>query len=422
MREQQVACAPSCELGGKPVSAGGRRLVREGVQFAAWQVRLGGEVVEESARLDAWLKALAGREAALAEQAREYEVLQERAAAAVAARDAAQAKFQEAAAAQRVAWAAARAAKLKPTEAPDLLRANDAIKQALEGLKTASAALGQLNLEVARARTQGEVSLKARERLKAEIRRLTPLGQQARVLQAEVDAAIKALDAAKEERARARTALLEAARPEAEALEKAWVKAGQGVLRPADEAWAGCGEEGCEVAALPRAMACRRDRAGAGCSDDPAVKELLARLQSAARARAEEKASQVGSESAVQARAQLDRALSSALQAVLGLEGAESKRAAVLRAVANARTPEGGLSKEASRALKELADALAEGHPAGPHLAEALTAADTVPSAAQLEAERQALLGLAATLERVQEGQRAWAHLARRLGELRLAL
>jgi len=418
VREQQVACAPSCDLEGKPLNAGGRRPVREGVQFAAWQVRLGGEAVEDAVGLDAWVKALEGREAALAQQAREYEALQAKAAAALGARDAAQAKLVEAVAAQKAAVAAARAAKLKPAEAPDVVKANEALAPAQEALKAAALALGQLNLEVARGRSQGEAWVKARERLKAELRRVTPLNQEAGTLQAEVDAATKALDAAKVERARARAALLEA-----EALEKAWVQAGQGVLRPGDEAWAGCGGDGCSVASLPRAAACRGDRAGAGCPDDPAVKDLLSRLQAAAKARADEKASRAGSEPGAQARAQLDRALSSALQAALALEGHDSKLAAVLRAVATERTPEGGLSQGAARGLKEIGDALGTaGHPAAPQVAEAVAAAAMVPSAGQLESERQALLGLATTLERVQEGQRAWAHLARRLGELRLAL
>jgi hypothetical protein len=423
LREQEVACAPSCDLQGKPLNAGGRRLVREGVQFAAWQVRLGGSAVEEAGRLAAWLKALEGREAALAQQVKEYEALQGKAAEALTARDAAQAKAIEAVAAQKAAVAAARAAKLKPAEAPDVAKANEALAQSMQALKTAAAALAQVNADLLRGRAQGEAWTKARERLKAEIRRLGAVSQQAGTLQAAVDSATKALDEAVAERARARTALLDAARPEAEGLERAWVAAGQGMLRPGDEAWAGCGGDDCAVASLPRAVACRADRTGAGCADDAAVKELLSRLKAAASRRAEQKAARLGAEGTAQARAKLDRALSSAIQVLLALEGPEAKRTAVLRAVATERTPEGGLSAGAARALKELADGLgAGGHPAAPHLAEALAAAGEVPSVSGLEAERQALLGLAGTLERVLEGQRTWAHLAERLGALRGAL
>ncbi|MEN9796807.1 MAG: hypothetical protein RL653_503 [Pseudomonadota bacterium] len=419
---QEVACVPSCDLKGRPLVAGGLRPQREGVVLAAWQVRLAGSPVSDVASLGAWVRALEGREVALSTQLKEVEQLAEKAQAATRARDVAQEKVAAAVTAQKDAAAAARAAKLKPAEAPDLVKANEALAAAQGELKTAAAELQRLNAEMAQRRAQADTWTKARERIRGELQRLGPVSTQAKGLEAAVEEAQRALEAATEARSRAQEALVAELSPEAGRLEQEFRRVTQPVLRGSDTGLAGCEEDKCELAGKSRVEACSQGADGPGCAKDPAFGELLSRLKASAAARKQALADRAGAPGAAEARAKLDAALSAATRRALLLEGADGTLSSALQAVVAGRTRTGGVRPEALRALAELQGKLGEKHLAGAEVKAVLEAAAACREDDALESEQRLLLGLVGTLERTLAAHGTWSHLVQRVQSVRAGL
>jgi hypothetical protein len=419
---QEVACIPSCDLKGRPLVAGGSRPQREGVVLAAWQVRLAGSPVGDVPSLGEWVRALEGRESALSGQLKEVEQLAEKVQAAMRARDAAQEKVVAALAAQKGAALAARAAKLKPAEAPDLVKANEALAPAQGELKTAAGELQRLGAEMAQRRAQADSWTRARERIRGELQRMGAVSTRARELAAAVEEAERGLEAATEARSRAQAALVAELTPEAGRLEEAYRRVTQPVLRGADKGLVGCDEGGCELAGRVRVEACGQAADAPGCAKDPAFGELLSRLKAAAAARKQAQADRASAPGAAEARAKLDAALTAAVRRALLLEGADGKLSSALKEVAAGRTRSGGVRPAALGALSELQGKLGEQHLAFAEVKAVLEAASGCSEDDTLEAEQRRLLGLAGTLERTLAAHGTWAHLVQRVQAVRAGL
>jgi hypothetical protein len=399
-----VACQPSCFQNGRAVQQSGRT-ARQVQDFSPTLYQLGTPAVTPGSaeQLESWVKALDAQRAGVEAQVAELGQLPGALEDSKKAADASKAAVARAVAEEKAALVKAAAAKAKPADFPEAVKATEERTAANAKLKTDEQAVAELTAKVAQSKAQSDVLGKAEARIKAELGRLVPVLRAAKEAADKVREAKAAVDAAVAARAIAREEVLKGEGADLEKIVAEIESAMQAVLSTEDLALLDCNEVGCSIASVARGDLCRAKVPAPNCLGGGGAAALVSRLEKAAAQRKAAVTTMLAAPETKAARDTLSTALKVALAHVAALEpvdgGGESRIAELLGRATASRDAVGAISAESLEELEAVH--LPRSDSLQAKVNSVIMAAKAVPQPAPLERDVALLAHVAVLVEAV---------------------